>query len=185
MSLDVIKKSEDKMKAVIEAENREFAGIRTGRANPSILDRVTVDYYDTPTPLAQVATISVPEPKMIIVTPWDKSLLQKIEKAISKSDVGLVPANDGTVIRLAIPHLTEERRKELVKLAKKIAEEMRVAVRNIRRDVNEELKTMEKSSEITEDDLKRAQDEVQKLTDKYISEVDKHLTAKENEIMQV
>jgi ribosome recycling factor len=180
-----IKNLEEKMKGVIEATNREFTSIRTGRANPSILDRVLVDYYGTPTPIAQCATIAVPEPRMMTITPWDKAMLSKIEKTISNSDIGLVPANDGNMIRLAIPHLTEERRKELVKVAKKSAEDMRVAARNIRRDANEAVKVLEKDKMITEDDLKRAQDEIQKATDKYIAEIDKLLAAKEAEIMQV
>jgi len=180
-----IKKIEEKMKGAVDATAREFATVRTGRANASILDRILVDYYDVPTPIAQMATIGVPEPRLITITPWDKSTLSKIEKAIQKSDLGLNPMNDGTMIRLSIPQLTEERRKELVKQVKKIAEEMRVSVRNIRRDGNETVKSLEKNGDITEDDLKRAQDEIQKLTDKYIAEVDKLLSAKEADILQV
>jgi ribosome recycling factor len=182
---DELKRAEERMKAVIEATQREFAGVRTGRANPALLDRVVVDYYDTPTPLVQLANVSAPEPRLLVVTPWDRSVLGRIEKAILKADIGLVPTNDGNVIRMTIPHLTEERRRELVKLVRKMAEEMRVAVRNIRRDVMESVKGLEKEGTISEDDLKRAQEEIQKLTDKYVGEIDKLLAAKEVEILQV
>ncbi len=182
---EVITKFQDKMNVVLEVEKKEFSAIRTGRANPSLLDRVQADYYGTPTPLPQIATISTPDPKSLMVTPWDKSMLAKIEKAILASDLGLTPTNDGNVIRMSLPHLTEERRKDLVKLVKKIAEDMRVAVRNVRRDAVEAVKKLEKDGIITEDDLKRAQDEIQKVTDKHIADIDKMLTAKETEIMQV
>lgn len=185
MYREEIKKTEERMKGVIDATSREFVAVRTGRANASILDRVLVDYYDVPTPISQMATIGVPEPRLITITPWDKTTLSKIEKAIQKSDLGLNPMNDGSMLRISIPQLTEERRKELVKVVKKISEEMRVAVRNIRRDANENVKALEKDGNITEDDLKRAQDEIQKLTDKYIAEVDKLLSAKEADILQV
>ncbi|HBK59404.1 MAG TPA: ribosome recycling factor [Firmicutes bacterium] len=185
MYKDEMSMAEDKMKDVVESTVREFAGVRTGRANPALLDRIVVDYYDTPTPLNQIANVSAPEPRLLVVTPWDKSVLGKVEKAILKSDVGLVPTNDGNVIRMAIPHLTEERRRDLVKVVRRIAEEKRVAVRSVRRDAIEQFRAMEKEKTITEDDLKRAQDEAQKLTDKYISEVDKMLAEKEVEIMQV
>ena len=185
MYKDEMSKAETRMKDVIESTIREFAGVRTGRANPALLDRIVVDYYDTPTPLNQIANVSAPEPRLLVVAPWDKSVLGKIEKAILKSDVGLVPTNDGNVIRMAIPHLTEERRRELVKVVRRIAEEKRVAVRGVRRDAIEQFRSMEKESVITEDDLKRAQDEIQKVTDKYVSEVDKMLSEKEVEIMQV
>lgn len=182
---EAIAKFEEKMNVVLEVQKKEFAGIRTGRANPSLLDRVQVDYYGTLTPLPQTATVSTPDPRSLLVTPWDKSMLGKVEKAILASDLGLTPNNDGSVIRMSLPHLTEERRKDLVKLVKKIAEDMRVAVRNVRRDAVEAVKKMEKDSLITEDDLKRAQDEIQKATDKHIAEVDKLLATKETEIMQV
>ncbi|MGI6146184.1 MAG: ribosome recycling factor [Firmicutes bacterium] len=178
-------KAEGKMKDTVEAAVKDFATVRTGRANPALLDRIVVDYYDTPTPLNQLASVSAPEPRLLVITPWDKSVLGKIERAIQKSDLGLVPTNDGNVIRLVIPHLTEERRRDLVKLVRKMAEEKRVAIRNVRRDAIERFRAMEKEGTITEDDLKRAQDEVQKLTDKYIGEVDKLLADKEVEIMQV
>jgi ribosome recycling factor len=182
---DEMVKAEGKMKDTVEAAVKDFATVRTGRANPALLDRIVVDYYDTPTPLNQLASVSAPEPRLLVITPWDKSVLGKIERAIQKSDLGLVPTNDGNVIRLVIPHLTEERRRDLVKLVRKMAEEKRVAIRNVRRDAIERFRAMEKEGTITEDDLKRAQDEVQKLTDKYIGEVDKLLADKEVEIMQV
>jgi len=182
---EVIAKFEEKMNVVIEVEKKEFSGIRTGRANPSLLDRIHADYYGTPTPLPQMANISTPDPRTLVVTPWDKGMLSKIEKAILASDLGLNPTNDGNVIRMSLPHLTEERRKDLVKMVKKIAEDMRVAVRNVRRDAVEAVKKMEKDGVITEDDLKRAQDEIQKATDKHIADIDKQLMAKETEIMQV
>ncbi|MEA4882146.1 MAG: ribosome recycling factor [Clostridia bacterium] len=185
MNQAVLERADERMKGVIEATRRDFAGVRTGRANPALLDRVVVDYYDTPTPLTQLANISAPEPRLLVVTPWDKSVLGKVEKAIQKSDIGLVPTNDGNVIRMAVPHLTEERRRDLVKLVRKIAEEMRVAVRSIRREAVEEARAMEKGGDITEDDLKRALDDIQKLTDKFIAEVDKLLAEKEVEILQV
>ncbi|MDD2200858.1 MAG: ribosome recycling factor [Firmicutes bacterium] len=173
------------MKEVIESTSRDFAGVRTGRANPAILDRIVVDYYDTPTPLTQIASVSAPEPRLLVVTPWDKSVLGQIERAIQKSDIGLVPANDGNVIRMAIPHLTEERRRELVKLVRKMAEEKRINIRGVRRDAMDEVRSLEKEGTITEDELRRAQDEIQKVTDKYIAEIDDMLAEKEVEIMQV
>lgn len=182
---EVIAKFEEKMNVVLEVEKKEFSAIRTGRANPSLLDRIQVDYYGTMTPLPQLSTISTPDPKSLVVTPWDKGMLAKVERAILASDLGLTPNNDGNVIRMNLPHLTEERRKDLVKLIKKIAEDMRVAVRNVRRDAVEAVKKMEKEGAITEDDLKRAQDEIQKATDKRIADIDKLLSAKEMEIMQV
>ena len=180
-----IAKFEEKMGVVLDVQKNEFAAVRTGRANPSLLDRIQVDYYGTMTPLTQMATVSTPDPRTLMVTPWDKSMLAKIEKAILASDLGLTPTNDGTVVRMSLPHLTEERRRDLVKLVKKIAEDMRIAIRNVRRDAVEAVKKQEKDGEITEDDLKRAQDEIQKATDKHIAEVDKILAAKETEIMQV
>ena len=180
-----IAKFEEKIGVVLDVQKKEFAAVRTGRANPSLLDRIQVDYYGTMTPLTQMATVSTPDPRTLMVTPWDKSMLAKIEKAILASDLGLTPTNDGTVVRMSLPHLTEERRRDLVKLVKKIAEDMRIAIRNVRRDAVEAVKKQEKDGEITEDDLKRAQDEIQKATDKHIAEVDKILAAKETEIMQV
>lgn len=180
--IDDVKKRMDK---VIEQTQKEFATIRTGRANPAILDRVEVEAYGSRMPLNQVAMISVPESRMIVVQPYDKTTIGPIEKAIQIADIGINPSNDGTVIRLAIPPLTEERRKELVKVAKKAAEEMKIPVRNIRRDGNEALKKLEKESAITEDDNKKGQNDIQKLTDQYIAKIDELLAQKEKEIMEV
>lgn len=182
---EIIAKFDEKMNVVIEVEKKEFSAIRTGRANPALLDRILADYYGTPTPLPQMATISTPDPRTLVVTPWDKGMLSKVEKAILASDLGLTPTNDGNVIRMSLPHLTEERRKDLVKMVKKIAEDMRVAVRNVRRDAVEAVKKLEKDGAITEDELKRAQEEIQKTTDKHIADIDKQLVTKETEIMQV
>lgn len=182
---ELLKDGEARMKTVIESTKRAFAAIRTGRANPSILDRITVDYYGTPTPLNQMANISAPEPRLLVITPWDKSVIKDIEKAILTADLGLVPNNDGQVIRIAIPQLTEERRKELVRVMKKEAEERRVAVRGVRRDLNEAVKQMEKDGDISEDESRKALDDVQKLTDKYVAEVDKLADAKEKEILEI
>ncbi len=174
-----------KMEKVIESTKKEFASLRTGRANPSLLDRVEVEAYGTRMPLDQVAMVSAPEPRMLVLQPYDKSTISAIEKAIRIADLGLNPTNDGSLIRIAIPALTEERRKEMVKTAKKISEEMKVAVRNVRRDANEVIKKMEKASEITEDDSKKSQNDIQKLTDQYITKVEEILAAKEKEIMEV
>jgi ribosome recycling factor len=178
----VIKDAEERMEKGVDALRREYATIRAGRATPSILDKVVVDYYGTPTPINQLANISVPEPRMLVVQAWDKSVLPAIEKAILKSDLGLNPSSDGTVIRLIIPQLTAERRLELVKLVKKEAEDARVAVRNVRRDVNDKLKKMK---EVSEDEIKRAQDDVQKITDKIIKEIEKVMENKESELTEV
>lgn len=185
MIKEVVNEAEDKMKKAIEVMRKDFASMRAGRATPAILEKVMVDYYGVPTPINQVANISVPEPRLLVIQPWDKSVISAVEKAIQKSDLGLNPNNDGSVIRLAIPQLTQERRNELVKSAKKKAEDARVAIRNIRRDANEHLKALQKEKQISEDDDKRAQEEVQKLTDKYIKEADKVLEHKEAEIMEV
>ena len=181
----IMQQAEERMQKSIEALRRDFATIRTGKANPSLLDKVTVDYYGTPTPINQLANIAAPEARMLTVQPWDKSVVPSVEKAIMKSDLGLNPSSDGTVIRLVIPQLTQESRKELVKKVKKKAEEAKVAIRNVRRDANDELKAAEKNKEISEDENKNAQDDIQKLTDKYIAELDKVLDNKEKEIMEV
>lgn len=173
------------MEDVISATKRAFSNIRTGRANPGLLDRVVVSYYGTPTPLNQMASVSVPEPRLLVITPWDKSAIKDIEKAILVADLGLVPTNDGTVIRIAIPSLTEERRKDLVRLVRKDAEDYRVGVRNIRRDLNEEIRKLEKSGDISEDDFHRVQADIQKQTDDYIKTIDELLENKEKEIMEV
>ncbi|TLS37361.1 ribosome recycling factor [Pseudalkalibacillus caeni] len=185
MSKEVMNNAQDKMEKAISSLRRELATLRAGRANPSLLDKVQVDYYGAMTPINQLAGISVPEARMLLIQPYDKSALGDIEKAIQKSDLGLTPSNDGDVIRITIPALTEERRKDLVKLVKKYAEEAKVAIRNIRRDSNDELKKMEKDGEITEDELRRSTDDVQKLTDKFVSEADTVANNKEKEIMEV
>lgn len=185
MVKEIIKESEDKMKKVIEITKKDFMSIRTGKASPALLEKITVDYYGTPTAVNQLANISVPEPRLIVVQPWDKGSLAGIEKAIMKSDLGINPTNDGSVIRLAIPPLTQERRKELAKNIKKDGEEKKVAIRNTRRDANEHLKKMEKDGDISTDENKKAQEEIQKLTDKYIKEVDQVVANKEKEIMEV
>ncbi len=185
MIKDIHAEAEEKMKKAIAAYQRELSTLRAGRATPSLLDNIEVNYYGVSTPLNQLAGVTAPESRLLVVQPWDKQSIPEIEKAIQKSDLGLTPSNDGNVIRLTIPELTEERRKDLVKYVKKKAEESRVAIRNIRRDANDTIKQMEKESEISEDESKRAQDDIQDLTDKMIGEVDKILEVKENEIMEV
>lgn len=185
MIKEVVSEAEEKMKKAIEALRKDLATLRAGRATPALLDKVLVDYYGVPTPINQLANVSVPEPRSLVIQPWDKSVIAAIEKAIQKSDLGLTPNNDGTVIRLTIPQLTQERRNELVKVAKKKTEDARVVVRNVRRDANEHLKLLEKGHEVSEDEAKRAQEDVQKLTDKCIKEVDVVLEHKEQEIMEV
>ncbi|MCI5523434.1 MAG: ribosome recycling factor [Spirochaetia bacterium] len=175
--------NESRMEKTVNSLKDEYKSIRTGRASASIFDKVRVDYYGTPTPLAQVGTISIPEARMIVVSPFDKSLIGAIEKAIQKAELGLNPSNDGKVIRIAIPPLTAERRKELVKQAKSTAENYRTTIRNSRRDGNDELKKQQKAGELTEDQLKTETDKLQKLTDKYIEEINKIYDAKEKEIM--
>lgn len=182
---DVINDAIDRMKKTIEALKKEYGTLRAGRATPSLLDKVMVDYYGAMTPINQMAKLATPEPRLLVIEPWDKSVLADIERAISKSDLGLTPNNDGTIIRIAIPQLTQERRAELVKVSKKKAEETRVAIRNIRRDANDQLKDFTKEGDISEDDNKRGQEEIQKLTDKYIAEVEQTLDNKEKEIMEV
>lgn len=176
---------EEKMKKTISVFEESLSEVRAGRANPNILNKITVDYYGVATPINQIAGISVPEPRMILIQPWDISMLKEIEKAINIAEIGINPNNDGKVIRLAFPELTEERRKELAKEIRKIAEEAKVAIRAIRRDGIDEAKAKQKNSEITEDELKSAETEIQKITDKYIDEIDKILADKEKEIMSV
>ena len=185
MIKDILASHEERMQKSIEALKREFATLRAGRATPSLLDKVAVDYYGAPTPVNQIAKVSVPEPRMIIIQPYEKSILHDIEVAIMKSDLGLSPNSDGTAIRLAIPALTQERRQELVKSVNKKAEEAKVAIRNVRRDGNDAIKKLEKAKEITEDDSKRGQESMQKLVDKYIKLVDTTKDAKEKEVMEV
>lgn len=183
--VDSLKKYEDKMKSTIVSLNDRFKGIRAGRANPSVLDRIKVEYYGQETPLNQVAGISVPEAKMITIQPWDASLIKEIEKAIQKSDLGINPSNDGKMIRLVFPALTTERRAELTKEVKKMAEESKVAIRNIRRDAVDDAKKMEKAGDYTEDDRKETEADIQKLTDSYIEEIDKVTKKKEEELMEI
>ena len=182
---EIQNKLQQQMEKTIEALKHEFSTIRAGRANAQMLDKIRVDYYGTPTPINQVGSISVPEPRTLMINPWDKSAMKDIETAIRNSDLGLNPTNDGEVIRLNVPALTEERRKELCKQAKKASEDFKVRIRNERRDANDKLKKLEKEGEITEDDLKKAQDNVQKMTDKYIKEIDTLLDIKEKDIMAV
>lgn len=185
MANNTLNQVKDKMAKAIQALSRELATVRAGRANPSILDKVTVDYYGAPTPLNQLASINVPEARLLVIQPYDKSVLGDMEKAIQKADLGLNPTNDGTIIRISIPPLTEERRRELVKLVKKYAEETKVAVRNVRRDGNDDLKKLEKNGEITEDELRSLTEDVQKLTDDSITKIDAVAKEKEKEIMEV
>ncbi|SFL76059.1 ribosome recycling factor [Salibacterium qingdaonense] len=185
MSNEKLKETDERMQKSVDSLHKELATLRAGRANPSMLDKVMVNYYGMDTPLNQLAAISVPEGRLLVVTPFDKSSIGSIDKAIQKADLGLSPNNDGNVIRINVPALTEERRKELKKLVNKYAEEARVAVRNIRRDVNDEFKKQEKQGDIPEDDFRKLQDEVQKLTDKHIGSIDKAAENKEQEIMEV
>ena len=173
------------MTGAIEALKKEFASIRTGRASLALLDGIVVNYYGASTPLQQLASMNIPESRLIAIQPWDPKIIPDIEKAIMKSDLGITPVNDGRMIRIQIPPLTEERRKQLVKIVKKKAEETKVAIRNVRRDSIEEIKKLEKENHLSEDDVKRAQDEIQKITDSFITKVDEVLTHKEKEIMEV
>ncbi|WP_029266525.1 ribosome recycling factor [Virgibacillus alimentarius] len=185
MSDSIIKQMRDNMKDAVQAYSRNLATVRAGRANPNILDSVVVEYYGAATPLNQLATVSAPEARLLVITPFDKSAINNIEKAIQKADLGLAPSSDGNVIRINIPALTEERRKELVKVVGKYAEEARVQVRNQRREANDQLKKMEKDSELTEDELRNSQDIVQKETDYFVGEIDDLAKTKEKEIMEV
>jgi ribosome recycling factor len=180
-----LEKYQDKMKRTIQAFADELNTIRAGRANPHVLDRMTVDYYGVPTPIQQVGNISIPEARVLQIQPWDTSLLKAIEKAVHESDIGINPSNDGKVIRLVFPELTEERRKDLTKDVKKKGENAKVAIRNIRREALEVLKKMQKSNDITEDEQETAEKEVQKLTDKFVDEIDTHIESKSKEILSV
>ncbi len=177
--------TEAKMTNTVKALENDFNALRTGRATPALFDKVMVDYYGSMTPLAQTANISVPEARTIVIQPWDKSTLSAIEKAILAADLGFNPSNDGKIIRISVPPLTEDRRKELVKQAKASAEQSRVSIRNARRDANDELKKVQKNGDISEDDLKKGETEVQKLTDTYVAKIDDAVKAKEKEIMEV
>ncbi len=185
MLQDVYKETEAQMQKVVDALKRDFVGIRTGRASIGLLDGISIDYYGTQTPLNQVATLSVPESSLIVIQPWDVSVIKLIEKAILRSDLGITPSNDGKVIRLGVPPLTEERRKELAKLVKKRAEEKKVALRQTRREANDMLKSLEKEKEITEDELHKGQDHVQKLTDTFVKKIDELTAKKEDEILEI
>lgn len=185
MLQDVYKDTETQMQKVIDSLQRDFVGIRTGRASVGLLDGISIDYYGTQTPLNQVATLSVPESSLIVIQPWDVSVIKLIEKAILRSDLGITPSNDGKVIRLGIPPLTEERRKELAKVVKKRAEEKKVALRQVRREENDMLKALEKEKDITEDELHKGQDKVQKLTDTFVKKIDELTAKKEEEILEI
>jgi len=182
---EVYSSHEERMKKAIEALRREYTSLRAGRATTGLLDKIVVEYYGAQSPINQVANISIPEPRTIVIQPWDKKTLPVIEKAILKSDLGLTPNNDGMVIRLIFPQLTQQRRLELTKVVHKAAEDSRIAIRNLRRDANEDLKKIEKDKTASEDDVKKAQEYIQKLTDKYIKEVDQVMAIKEKEVMEV
>lgn len=182
---ETINYAKEKMTKSLNALDKEFAAVRAGRANPAVLDKVMVDYYGSPTPVNQMAAISVSEARILVIQPWDKSSLKLIEKAIQASDIGINPTNDGNVLRLAFPQLTEERRKELVKQIKKFAEEAKVTIRNARRDTIDKVKTMKKNGEVTEDDLANFEKDIQKLTDKYVADIDAAAAEKEKEILSI
>nr|WP_067921741.1 ribosome recycling factor [Alicyclobacillus shizuokensis] len=182
---DIVKSAQDRMQKAIEALKRDLATVRAGRATPAMLDKVMVEYYGAQMPVNQVSTVSVPEPRQLLITPWEKGMLSEIEKAIQKSDLGLNPMNDGSVIRLVIPPLTDERRQELIKVVRRMAEEARVAIRNVRRDANDDLKRTEKAGEVSEDQVRRGMDRIQQLTDRFVVEVDKMLEVKERELKEI
>ena len=185
MIKDIHNKAHDRMQKAVESVKKDLQAIRTGRASTGLIDHVRVDYYGTPTPISQVGTVTVPESRMIVIQPWERNMLGAVEKAIQKSDLGLTPSNDGQVIRLVLPQLTEQRRKELAKMVQKRVEEGRVAVRNIRRDAQDELRKLERGHEATEDEVRRATDQVQKATDQTIAEIEKLGKEKETELMEV
>ena len=182
---DIMMTAEEKMQKSCAVYERDMMGLRAGRANPKLLDRIMVDYYGTPPPIPQIGNVSSPEPRLLVIAPWEVKMIPQVEKAIQKSDLGLNPSNDGKIIRLVFPELNEERRRDLTKIASKGAEETKVAIRSIRRDAIEQIKKLKKNSEITEDDQKDAEEEIQKLTDKAIKEVDAIYAKKEKEIMEV
>ncbi|MDP8293197.1 MAG: ribosome recycling factor [Candidatus Orphnella occulta] len=182
---DVMRNTEERMKKVVEATKREFASVRTGRASTSLVEGMHVDYYGTQTPLKQLANISAPDVKLIVIQPWDPSSLGEIEKAVQQSNIGAMPTNDGKVIRISIPPLSEERREELIKITKKMAEDGRVSIRTVRRDANEHAKKLEKDKLATEDELFKSHDDIQKTTDKYIKEIDSILETKDKELLEV
>ena len=182
---DVMNTAKEKMQKSCAAYERDMMGLRAGRANPKLLDRIMVDYYGTPTPIPQIGNISSPEPRLLVIAPWEPKMIPQVEKAIQKRDLGLNPSNDGKIVRLVFPELNEERRKDLTKFASKGAEETKVAIRSIRRDAIEQIKKLKKNSEITEDDQRDAEEDMQKLTDKAVKEVDEIFAKKEKEIMEV
>jgi len=182
---DIMSTAKEKMQKSCAVYERDMAGLRAGRANPQLLDRIMVDYYGTPTPINQIGNISSPEPRMLVISPWEAKMIPQVEKAIQKSDLGLNPSNDGKIIRLVFPELNEERRRDLTKIASKGAEETKVAIRSIRRDAIEQIKKLKKNSEITEDDQRDAEENMQKLTDKAIKDVDEIYARKEKEIMEI
>jgi len=182
---DVLKQTRDQMEKALQNLKKELVGLRAGRANPQLLEKITVDYYGVPTPLNQLANFSVPEPRLLVISLWDSKLIPAVEKEILKSDLGITPSNDGKVIRLVFPELTEERRKELVKVANKMGEDAKVTVRMIRRNANDQLKKLRKNSDITEDDQKDGEEQIQKVTDEHIEKIDKMIKEKEKEIMEV
>lgn len=185
MVKEIIKKSEIKMNKTISVLNADLSTMRAGRANPTMLDRIQVEYYGSMCPLNQVANISSPEPRLLVITPWEKPMLKEIEKAILKSDLGINPNNDGAIIRLLVPELTEETRKNLVKNVKKAGEDAKIAIRSIRREANDKIKALKKDGELSEDDVKKSEDDVQKITDNFVKEIDKIILAKEKEIMSI
>ena len=182
---EIYSEAEERMKKTIEVLKKDFASVRAGRANPALLDKIRVDYYGVQTPINQMANISVPEPRLLMIQPWDKSTMGDIERAILKSDTGLNPNNDGSVIRISIPQLTEERRKELVKTLKKKSEDFRVEIRNSRRDANDQIKMFEKDGDISEDDARKGAEKIQELTDSYVEKINQLLENKEAEILEV
>lgn len=185
MPNSIINDAKARMEKAVQALRRDLASLRAGRATPSLLEKLQVEYYGTPTPINQLANISAPEPRLLVIQPWDKSTIASIEKALLKSDLGITPNNDGDVIRITIPPLTEERRAELVKVVKKSGEEAKVSIRNVRRDANDALKKMEKSGDISEDEGRRHQEGIQQLTDQYVKEIDEAIDSKEKDIMSV
>jgi ribosome recycling factor len=185
VAADILSEAEEKMRRVIDNLRKELSSIRTGRASPALVERIHVDYYGAPTPLNQLANVSTPEPRLLVIQPWERSLIPAIEKAILKSDLGLTPTNDGRLIRLAIPQLTEERRRDLVKVVRRRVEEGRVAIRNVRREAHDDLRELERRKLISEDESKRAQERLQKITDAMIAEVDQAGQKKEEEILEV
>lgn len=185
MIKDIITDAKARMQKAIEATRHEFASLRTGRASPALLEQIRIDYYGVPTPITQLATVTVPEPRLLVIQPWDKKMVKDVERGILKSELGLVPSSDGVHVRVPIPPLTEERRKELVKVAHKHAEEGRVAVRNIRREAKEMIEQLEEEGGVSEDEAKRALEELQKMTDKCIADIDALLAAKDKEVMEL